>query len=114
MNPQQFADNAATFIATFGNAAHKGLDLYRTGGERLAGTVAKRWDVAFKQASPELTAETCKNAKHAKEVFGRYYARSIALTADGAGIVVDTVVGAAIAGVERAASLGNQYTANKA
>ena len=114
MNPQEIAGNATNFVASFGNAAHKGIDLYRTNAERLADQVSARWDAAFKKASPELDAETRKNAKNAKQVFGRYYGKSVALSADGASIVVDTVVGAAIAGIERAAALGNQYTANKA
>ncbi len=114
MNTQQIADNTTTFIAAFGNTAHKGIDMYRTGAQRLAGKVGERWDTAFKEASPKLKPETRKNAKNAKQVVSRYYAKSVAMSTDGAAIVVDTVVGAAIAGVERAAALGNQYTANKA
>ena len=103
---------AATTAAfgRFGDAAHGAITLYREGGERLARAAGERWDLAFERAKPQLSAETRKNATHAKKVFARYYDRALSLSADGAGIAVDTFVGAAIAGIERVAG----YTPAKA
>ena len=101
MNQQQFTTVAKSAFANFGTAAHKAIDLYREGGERLAALADERWNTAFEQSKSQLDAETRKNAKHAKDVFAGYYARGLALSADGAQIVVDTFVGASIAGIER-------------
>jgi hypothetical protein len=64
----------------------------------------QRWKAALKQTAPKLTPETRKNAAHAQQVFSGYYAKGLALSADGAEVVVDTLVGAAIAAVERIAA----------
>lgn len=104
MDKQEFTSAATTAFARFGTAAHKAIELYREGGERLATFANERWDAAFEQSRPELSAETRRNAKHARDVFARYYERGLAFSADGAGIAVDTFVGASIAGIERAAA----------
>ncbi|MRD49717.1 hypothetical protein [Caenimonas koreensis] len=109
MQTQSFQSTATTFIASFGNNAHSAISMYRDAGERIAGIVDQRWKAALKESSPHLSAETKKNAAHAKHVIGGYYARGLALSADGAKVAVDTVVGAAIAAVERAASLKQAY-----
>src|SRR5688572_2336230 len=95
MTTQNIAATATTLIANFGNAAHNAIGLYREGGERLAGTLEQRWKAALKETAPKLTPETRKNAAHAQQVFSGYYARGLALSADGAEVVVDTLVGAA-------------------
>ena len=104
MDKQDFTKATTEALGRFGNAAHQAIGLYRNGGERIAAVAGERWDTAFAQAKPKLDAETRKNATHAKDVFSRYYSRALALSADGATIVVDTVVGATIAGVERVAA----------
>jgi hypothetical protein len=96
-----FTSAARTAFANFGTTAHKAIDLYREGGERLATLAGERWDTAFEQSKKDLDAETRKNARHAREVFGKYYERGLALSADGAGIAIDTFVGAWIAGIDR-------------
>ena len=103
-----YSTAATAVIAGFGKSAHQVIGMYRDGGERLAEAASERWQAAFKKASPDLTPETRKNAKHAKEVAGRYYAKGLALSADGAQVVVDTLVGAAIAGVERMDAFAHQ------
>lgn len=110
MTKQQFTDVATNALGQFGNTAHQIISLYREGGERIAAVANERWDTAFAQAKPQLDAETRKNARHFKEVVGGYWTRAIALSTDGATIAIDTVVGAAIAGVERVAG----YTHAKA
>src|SRR3954467_1404496 len=92
MDPRNFTDTATSLIANFGQAAHHAIGMYREGGERLAEGTSQRWQAAFKAASPQLSPETRKNAKHAKDVVGRYYARGLALSADGAEVVIDTFI----------------------
>ena len=101
MNSSNFSTAATALVAGFGKSAHQVIDMYRDGGERLAQAASHRWQAAFRQASPQLTRETRRNARHAAEVAGRYYARGLALSADGAQTAIDTLVGAAIAGVGR-------------
>jgi hypothetical protein len=105
MDKNEFTNAAQEALGRFGNAAHKAIDMYREGGERIAALASDRWDTAFAQSKAQLDAETRKNARHFKDVVGGYWGRAFALSADGAGIVVDTFVGAAIAGVERVATL---------
>jgi hypothetical protein len=95
------AVNPKDLIAGFGNGAHRVIGLYREGGERLAGAMEQRWKAALKQSAPQLTPETRKNAAHAQQVFNGYYTKGLAMSADGATVVIDTLVGAAIAAVER-------------
>ena len=99
-----FSANATDRIANFGNAAHQAIGAYRVGGERLADTLEQRWKAALKETAPKLTPETRKNAAHAQQAFSGYYARGLALSADGAEVVIDTLVGAAVAAIERAAA----------
>lgn len=103
MTKQDFTDTATNALGQFGNVAHRAIELYREGGERIATVANERWDIAFEQAKPQLDAETRKNAKHFRDVVGGYWSRALALSSDGAIIAVDTFVGAAIAGVERVA-----------
>lgn len=102
MNATQFSKTATGVIATAGSTAHKAIDAYRNGGERLNNAMTRRWTQALKHTAPKLTPETRKNAAHAQKVFSGYYAKGIALTADGAAVVVDTLVGAALATTEKA------------
>jgi hypothetical protein len=103
-NTNHFSTAATRYIGAFGNAAHQAIGFYREGGERLADTLEQRWNEALKQSSPKLTAETRKNAARAQQAFSALYVKGLALSADGAEVVVDTVVGAAVAAVERAAA----------
>ena len=109
MNTKSFTKTATGVVATIGSTAHTAIGMYREGGERLLGTMDQRWKKAFKESSPQLSAETRKNAQHAHDVFQGYYAKGLAMSADGAEVVVDTVVGALIAGVERAATFKHAY-----
>ena len=44
MNATQFSKTATGVIATAGSTAHKAIDAYRTGGERLNDALAQRWN----------------------------------------------------------------------
>lgn len=110
MNTTQITANATHLIEAFGTTAHSAIDAWRAGGERLGEFTAQRWDRAFKQASPQLSAETRRNANNARKVFGRYYARGLALGTSGAEVAVDTLVQAAAAAVERAAAFQQART----
>ena len=104
MNTNHFSGTATGFIGNFADTAHKGIGLYRAGGERLSGALEQRWKAGLKQAGPKLTPETRKNAARAQQAFSGYYAKALALSADGAEVVLDTLVGVAIDAVQRAAA----------
>jgi len=110
MTKQEFTNATTTALGQFGNAAHQAIGFWREGGERIAAVANERWDLAFEQAKPQLDADTRKNARHFKVVVGGYWNRAVAMSSDGATIAVDTLVGAAIAGIERVAG----YTHAKA
>jgi len=104
MDTTRFSATATDLVGKFGNAAHSAIGLYREGGERLAETLDQRWKAALKESSSQLTAETRKNANHAHQVFNGYFTKGVALSADGAVVVVDTLVGATVAAIERTAA----------
>jgi hypothetical protein len=99
-----FSANASNLIARLGNAAHHAVGVYRKGGERLADRLEQRWNAALKESAPKLKPETRKNASRAQEAFSGYYARGLALSADGAEMVIDTMVGVAVTAIGRAAA----------
>ncbi len=105
-----FSANATDLVANFGNAAHHAIGVYREGGERLADTLEQRWKAALKETAPKLTPETRKNAARAQQVFSGYYAKGLALSAAGAEAVIDTLGGAAVTAIERAASFQHANT----
>jgi hypothetical protein len=104
MKNADFSTVASQVIDGIDTNAQKAIEAWREGGERLAEFAGAHWDTAFKQASPKLTAETRRNATHAKKVFAGYYTKGVALTASGAEVAVQTVVQAARTAVDRAAS----------
>jgi hypothetical protein len=114
MDANAFSHTATNMLANFGNTAHQVIGAYREGGERLAATLEQRWKTALKEASPQLTAETRRNAARAQQAFSASYAKSVAFTADGASVVVDTLLGAAVAAVERAAAFQQARTQHTA
>lgn len=102
MTTAAFTDTATQFLEAFGATAHGAIDAYRAGGDRLGELASSRWDTAFEQARPQLSAETRRNAANARKVFGRYYRQGLQLSASGAEVAVDTLVQAAGAALERA------------
>ncbi len=108
MTADQITKTTTGIIATAGTTAHQAIDIYRAGATRLNDFATARWNAALSESAPQLTAETRKNAAHLQKVCSGYYARGIALTADGAKVVVDTLVGAALATTERAAAFAAQ------
>jgi hypothetical protein len=111
MNTNAFSATATGLVAKFGNTAHDAIGAYRAGGERLAGTLEQRWKAALKETSPKLTPETRKNAARAQQAFSAYYVRGLNLSADGAAVVVDTLVGATVAAIERTATFAQSRKA---
>lgn len=101
MDKQTFTAAAGRYVQAFGNGAHGAIDAWRSGGEWLGQHAATRWDAAFAQARPQLSAETRRNAANARKVFARYYNSGLALATSGATIAVDSVVQAAEAALER-------------
>jgi hypothetical protein len=112
MDTNAFSASATSLLANFGNSAHQVIGAYREGGERLAATLEQRWKAALKESSPQLSPDTRRNAARAQQAFSGYYSKGLALSADGAEVVVDTLVGAAVAGIERAAEFAQQARAH--
>ena len=110
MDATRISATATRYIAGFGNAAHQAIGFYREGGERLATAMEQRWKEALKESSPQLKPETRRNAARAQQAFSALYAKSLAMSADGAEVVVDTFVGGAVAAVERAAAFKQART----
>jgi hypothetical protein len=114
MDANAFSHTATSLLANLGDTAHQVIGAYREGGERLAATLEQRWKAALKEASPQLTAETRRNAARAQQAFSASYARGLAFTADRAAVVVDTLLGAAVTAVERAAAFQQERTQHTA
>lgn len=108
MNANQFTKTATGVIASAGSTAHQVIDAYQAGATRLNDFATDRWNAALKQSAPQLTAETRKNAAHLQQVCSGLYAKGIDLSVTGAKVVVDTLVGAALATTERAAAFATQ------
>ena len=110
MNSTTFTTSANHVVEAFGTTAHSAIEAYRAGGERLGEFAADRWDRAFKEASPRLSAETRRNASNARKVFSRYYRNGLQLSSSGAVVVVDTLVQAAGNAIERAGAFQQART----
>jgi hypothetical protein len=104
MNTEQFSATAQQLIASFDNNAHRAIDAWRTGGERLGAAARQRWDTAFAESRRQLSAETRRNATRARDAFAGCYAKGMELSTGGAETAVDTLVQAAQSAVERAAA----------
>ena len=107
MQSNEFTSTTTGLVETFGSTARNVIAAYLEGGERLGDLASKRWNAALKETSPQLTAETRKNAAHAKEVFGGYYSRGLQLSASGAVVAVDTLVQVTTTAIERAAAFSH-------
>ena len=104
MDKQALSSTARQWITGFDSNARRAIVAWREGGDRLAGVARERWDTAFEQAAPKLSAETRRNASHARDVFAGLYAKGILLSAGGAEAAVETLVDVARAAVDRAAA----------
>jgi len=102
MQATTFATAASELVDALGTTAHSAIDAARAGGERLGCLAGQRWDRAFHEASPQLSAQTRRNATHARQVFARYWRQGLALSTDGADRAVDAVVQAAGTAIGRA------------
>jgi hypothetical protein len=113
MDSKNFSATATGLIGNFADTAHRAIAIYRQGGERLSDALEQRWKAGLKQSGPKLTPETRRNAARAQKAFSGYYAKGLALSADGAEAVIDTLAGAARTAIERAASY-QQASSHKA
>ena len=103
MNTQDFQATAQQWISGFDQGAHRAIAGWRSGADRLGGFARARWDRAFAESSPQLSAETRRNASHFRDVVARGYVRGIDLSTTGAERAVDTLVDAARAAAGRMA-----------
>jgi hypothetical protein len=99
MNTTTFRGTARQWISGFEHGAQGAIAGWQSGAERFGGLARARWDRAFAESSPQLSAETRRNASHFRDVVARRYGQGIALSVAGAERAVATLVHAA----ERAA-----------
>lgn len=102
---------AAQLVEAFDATAQTAIDAYRAGGDRLGSFAATQWDSALRKASPQLSAETRRNAANARKVFARYWRQGLSVSATGAEAAVGTIVQAAGLAIERAESLQQRRAA---
>lgn len=105
MKQSSFSIAAHNAIEALGSTAHSAIGAWSTGGETLGTMADRRWKKSFADASPRLSAETRRNAAHARKVIGGYYARGLKQSVGGAASVVDAVVAAAAGAVDRVEAL---------
>ena len=103
MNTQAFQATAQQWISGFDHGAHRAIAGWRSGAGRLGDIARTRWDRAFAQSSPQLSADTRRNASHFRDVVAGYYGRGIDLSTTGAERAVSTLVEAAEAAAGRIA-----------
>lgn len=95
MNTQAFNAAAQQWITGFDQGAQRAIAGWREGADRVGSYARGRWDRAFAESSPQLSAETRRNASHFRDVVARNYARGVELSTQGAGRAVATLVDAA-------------------
>jgi hypothetical protein len=104
MSANKLSAVTTDMIESSGKAAKNIIKAYRVGSARVTTELEQRWDRAFEQALPQLSAETAKNAANAQRVIGSYYSKGLAVATGSADAAVSQFVKAAEAGVERAAA----------
>ena len=104
MTAERITAVATQLVDGFDSTAHQFIDAWRDSSERLGTAAKQRWDAALKESSPELSAETRRNATHAQKVFAGYYTKAVALGTSGAEVAVDTLVQVARTAIERTAA----------
>ncbi len=104
MNSTRLTATAAQMIDTFDAAAHHLIEAWREAGDRLGGAARARWNRALKASSPQLDAETRRNAMRTRRVVGRCWTRGVARCADSASTAVEGSVGLARMALARASA----------
>lgn len=101
MTKENISQAAQQWIGRFDSGAHRAIVAWREGGERLGELARGRWDAAFEESSPKLSAETRRNAERAQQAFAGCYAKGVQLSAGGAEAAVDALVKTARVALER-------------
>ena len=109
MTAKKLSTLSHDFIDAYGNTAHNVIQMYRASGERVAGFVEQRWDLAMEQAQGRLVPEVRNNARHAQKVIGSYYVRGLTASSEGADAVVKQLVSLAGQGVQQVAANANLF-----
>lgn len=102
MENTDFRASAGQWIAGFDSQAQRAIAAWRAGSDCLGQAARRRWDRAFAESSPQLSAETRRNAAHLRDVVARRYGQGVELAAAGAQRAVGALVHAAQAAVARA------------
>lgn len=109
MTAKNLSTVANHLIESYGNTAKNVINAYRVGGERVVGLFDQRWEDALDKAGARLSAEIRENALAAQKAVSAYATKSIAVTTDGADVVVGKVVELAEKGVAQAAVNASRF-----
>jgi hypothetical protein len=96
-------------IESYGNTAKNVIHAYRTGNERVARFVERRWESAIRQSASRLRADVHENALNAQKTISGIYVKGVVRTSDGADLVVDKFVEYAGKGVQQVSTNVDQF-----
>lgn len=92
MRTQHLSTVTCRLTASYGNTAKNVIKAYRVGGERLVGLVEQRWNRSLRASRVKLGTGVAHNANAAQARLQQFAQTSLALTANGADRVVNTVL----------------------
>lgn len=109
MSSKNLSTVANDLIASYGATAQNLIRAYRLGNERVIGFMDRRWEKALRKSADQLDAEVRGNARSAQQKLSGYYSKGLAMTTDGAGVVVSKVVELAGKGVAQLAANAGRF-----
>lgn len=108
MNQRTLSAATTDLLETYGKTAHNMIEVYRVGGERVAGFVDQRWSMALDSVGTRLAADVRSNALSAQRKVSSLYTRGVRFSTGGADAVVHKAVAIATQGVRQAAASAEQ------
>lgn len=109
MSHQTLSTVTTDLIVSYGKTAKNVINAYRVGNQRAVGFMDQRWAAAVGKTGNRLSAEVRGNAVAAQKKLTGYYAKSVAVTTDGADSVVDKAVELAGLGLSQVAANAGRF-----
>lgn len=109
MSNKNLSTVTTDLIESYGNTAKNMIQAYRMGHQRVALFVDQRWEKALQQSASPLRTEMRKNALAAQKSVNGLYVKGIALTSDGADVLVNKAVELAGKGVQKASATAGAF-----
>lgn len=103
MRTQHLSNVTCRVFASYGKTARNAIKAYRVGGERVIGLVQQRWNRSLRASRAKLGTGVAHNANTTQARLQKLAQTSLALTANSADRVVNTVVHLADTGVHMVA-----------